>query len=472
VTKPARQTTDLAADSVTGRSPWSVFAVVASAIVLGTLNFGAVFVAFGEIGDDFGVDDTDLSWALTAFSITLAALMIPAGWMADRFGRRRIFLIGLSVFVVGSGLVALAPNLELLIAARIVQAAGLAFESPASLAIALDAFPDDMRATVVGAIGAMGGLSAAIAPVLSGLFIDVVGWRGTFGVAVPLGVVVMAVAVLWLPKDQPTQLGRGRPDLLGAAMISVGLGSLALGIVQSDDWGLTNARTIATLVMSVAAIGTVVVRSRSHPSPILELSLYKQRSFPVGNVLSILLAGNFAATFLTFVTFTRETWDQSLVASGLLLAYIPTIAGPLSFVAGRLADRYGSRHVIVPGALCMLFGALWVYVGIDEEANILGLWLPAVGLYAVGVGLAHASSTAVSMRDVPERFLGIGGGTNRIAMELGSTVAVAVVVVLAADTSGLDALRRVMVMLIAVSAVGAVLAATMLPRNPAPAAGG
>ncbi len=441
-------------------SPWRVFTLIIGATLVGTLNFSLVFVAFSEFEETFDASTTATSWTLTAYSITLASLMVPGGWLADRFGRKKLFLIGVALLTFGSALVALAPSIELMVAARVVQAAGFALESPAALAILLDTFGPERRSTAIGALGGVGGISAAFGPVVGGALIYAVGWRWAFAVNIPIGLITLAVGARFLPKT----LGgdkTGAPDFLGAAALMVGVGSLALAIVQSNTWGWTSTAVVAAFLIAGALLTLVVLRSREHTAPILEITLFRNRQFSRANLLSILVAGNFAATFLTFLTFLQEAWGWSEFESGLGVAFIPAIGGPLSIFSGRLADRFGHRAVILPGAIIMSLSGVWFASAISYEPDLFGLWLPAAGLYSVGVGLGHAASQAAAVATVPAPKLGIGGAMSRIFQEIGSTIAVAVVVTFLANTDtgeSLDGVRQAMTMLVFIGVAGALIA--------------
>ena len=185
-----------------------------------------------------------------------------------------MFLTGVALLAVGSLLVATAPTLPILIAARVVQAAGLALEGPAALAILLDAFSSERRSTAVGAYGGLGGISLVLGPVVGGLVIDVVGWRWTFAMNIPIAMLTVVLGLMFLPPDRPTVDGRtGRPDLGGAILMVVGTAMLATGIVQAGEWGWTNPLTVVALVMAPTSLAMVVRRSASHPHAILDLSL-------------------------------------------------------------------------------------------------------------------------------------------------------------------------------------------------------
>lgn len=451
------------------RSPWRIFGLLAGAVALTTLNFSVVFVAFGEITESLDASGSTISWALTAFSITTAALLVPGGWLADRFGRTRIFLLGFAMFLGASLLVAVAPTAEFLIAARVLQAAGLALEAPASLALVLDAFPTTRRATAVGAMGMAGGIAAALGPVVGGGLVGWLGWRWTFFLNVPAGVVVMILVAPRLPPDRPAP-DRGPPDLAGVGLLMVGVAALALGIVQSDDWGVADPRTIAALALAVVLLTLLVRRSVTHPEPILFLPLFRDHDFRFGTALSFLYAGSFAGTFLALVQFLIDGWDLTLLQAGTAVGLVPAIGGPMSVVAGRIADRWGQRAVILPGSLCMAAGGTWMWAAVSPTRDILGLWVPAISLYALGVGLGHAACQSAALAQVAQERLGIGGAMNRIFMEIGGTISVAVVVaLLARHTDPVDALRGAMVFLVALSLASAPLAANLRNRGTATA---
>ena len=445
-------------------SPWRLFSVVGSAMVLTALNFSISFVAFGEIAETFDAEGTTVSWALTAFSITIGALIVPGGWAADRYGRARMFATGFAVFLLGSGLVALAPTVELLVAARVVQAAGVAFQGPAMLALMLDAFGPDRRATAVGVTGGLGGIAAAAGPAIGGAMVESVGWRWTFAANIPLGLIVLAVLLRLLTFERPAD-GGDVPDLPGVLLMVGAVAGFILGIVQSDDWGFADLRTIGSVAASVVLGAALVRRSRRHPSPILDHNLFTIPSFRSGMGLQLLVAGSFGGVFLTELQFLTDGWDLNLLEAGLAIAAIPAIAGPLTVVAGRIADRYGHRIVIVPGMMGMIAAGLGFALLIGEEQQLWSRWVPINALYAVGVGLAHAACQAVAVNDVPAERLGMGAGMSRISQEIGNalTAAIAITLIERARTPA-DGLQATMVMLIALTTI-AIPVAWRLPRR-------
>ena len=449
------------------RSPWRIYGLIAGSIGLATLNFSLVFVAFGDIEASFDAGPATVSWTLTAFSITTAAVFVPAGWAADRFGRTETFLTGFGLFILGSLLVSIAPTIELLILARVVQAAGLAIESPASLALVLDEFPVGLRSTAIGALGALGGVATAVGPVIGGALIDNLTWRWAFFLNVPLGLIIFALVAPRLPRRAVPAGGHRRPpDLVGVIALMAGVGALALGIVQSDDWGYAGPKTLGSLAVAAVLLSVLIRRSMVHPEPVLHLPLFSDHDFRLGSVLSFLIAGTFAGTFLAFVQLMHQGWGLSLSRSGLAVGMIPAIAGPMSVVSGRIADRFGHKYVILPGSLLMAAAGLFMFLQLGEERQILKLWVPFVVLYGLGVGFAHAACQAAALSNVGTEWLGVGGAMNRISQEIGQTLSAAVVIALLTREATIFAgVRSFMVLLIGLSLLGAPLAARLRSRG-------
>lgn len=442
------------------RSPWTTFLLVAGSMVVGTLNYSLVFVAFPDLQKAFDASSSAVSWSMTAFSITVAALTMPAGWMADRIGRTRQFLAGSTLFAIGSLLVALSPNLALLVTARVVQAAGLAAEGPAAVAIVLAAFPADRRSTAVGAIGAVGGVFAATGPVLGGLLIDSLGWRWTFASTIPVSVVSIVLGRRYLARDTPTASGaRTSPDALGAALLIAGVSLLALGIVEGPHWGWASPAVIGSLAGAVMLLGALLRRSRSHPDPIIDLSLWRSRRFRIGTVLGFVIAGHFGSIYLTALIMLTEVWGLSRTGGGMALGLIPTVGGPLTLIAGRWADRHGHATVILPGCVLFVAAGVFLVAGVSADRQLLAVWLPAVVLYGTAVGLSHAACQSAALADIAPERLGRASSTSRIASDLGSTIWVAVAIaVVASAPDTITGVRWVFSTMIVVGVVGGVVA--------------
>ena len=248
---------------------WKVLGVTAVAVFMSFLDVTIVNVAFPDIQRDFSESTrADLSWILNAYNIVFAALLVPAGRLADLVGRRRMFLIGVVAFISTSVLCGLAPSSELLVGARILQAAAGAILVPTSLALLLPEFPLGKRATAVAIWSATGAVAAALGPSLGGLLVDAVGWRWVFFLNVPIGLLALVPArrLLRETRDPDAVL----PDALGSALMVAGVGALALGIVKGSDWGWDSARVLASLGAAALLLPAVVVRSARHRAPVIE----------------------------------------------------------------------------------------------------------------------------------------------------------------------------------------------------------
>jgi EmrB/QacA subfamily drug resistance transporter len=458
--------TDEIARSATERPRVSrlAFSAIGAAMVLTSLNFSVSFVAFAEIAESFDASTTTVSWALTAFSITVGALIVPGGWAADRYGRARVFVAGLTVFLFGSGLVAIAPTVELLIAARVLQAAGAAFQSPAMLALMLDAFGSQRRATAVGITGGIGGIAAASGPAIGGALVENVGWRWTFAANLPIGLVILAALLVLLTFEDQSQ-DRHVPDLFGAVLIIGSVGGLILGIVQSDDWGYFDVRTLTALVCA-ATLGYALVRRSEHrQNPIINLNLLSIPSFRAGAVLQLLVAGSFGGVFLAELAFLTDAWEYSLFEAGLIIAAIPAVAGPLTVASGRWADRFGHRRVLLPGMLTMAGAGLLLANVVGDQRALWTVWIPLNVLYSIGVGLAHAACQALAVSDVSERELGMGSAMSRISQEIGSALTAAVAITLLAQAANpVAGMQATMTMLVVLTMLG-LPTAFRLPRS-------
>lgn len=446
------------------RRAWRVFALIGSATLLASLNFSLMFVGFAELSASFAVSDAALSWVLTAYSIAVTTTLIPAGWAADRYGRKRMFLIGFAVFVTGSAVIAVSPWLATLILGRIAQAVGLGLESSASLALLLDVFPVHRRASAIGGLGLAGGVAATLGPVVGGAGIELLGWRGTFAMNVPLGLLTIWAVSRRLPADPPSS-SSAPPDLVALGALGIGIGAFALAIVQAHEWGITTPPTVAAAMVGVCALVFVVVRSARRAEPVLRLSLYRNPDFRLGSVLNLLIAGSFGGAYFSFVRLLTDGWGMPIFRAGLALAVITLFAGPLTLLAGRIADRHGHQVVIIPGALVMVAACAFLALRVTAERDVVGTWLPSAVLYGIGVGFAHAACHASAMRTVAAAELGVAGSMSRIGMEVGSVISVAVAVALVtAAGDPVAGTRRVAVLVAAVSVVGALLA-TRLGRN-------
>src|SRR5215210_5184003 len=258
---------------------WQVLLVTSVAVFMSFLDVTIVNIAFPDIRASFGDSSlASLSWILNAYNIVFAALLVPAGRLADRFGRRRTFVAGLLTFLAASVAAGLAPSVEVLVGARVVQAAGAAPLVPTSLALLLPEFPLSQRATATGIWGATGAIAAALGPSLGGALVDTAGWRWVFFVNLAIGLPALIPARRLLREAREPSPGP-LPDGVGAGLLVAAVALLSLGIVKGEDWGWGSGRVAGALAAGVVLLVLFGVRSSRHPAPVVEPALFRVRSF-------------------------------------------------------------------------------------------------------------------------------------------------------------------------------------------------
>ncbi len=411
-------------------------AVACAAAFLAFLDATIVNIAFPDISSSFSGSGRDaLSWVLDGYFVVIAALLVPAGGLADRFGHRRIFLSGVALFTVASLLCAAAPSLPLLIAFRVVQGVGGAMIAPASLAIVLDSFPVERRSAGVGLWGAAAAAAAAIGPTLGGALVELSDWRLVFLVNLPIGAAILLAGRRLLPR--PRILDSRLPDLPGALMLALSLAAVTLGIVEGNDWGWTSTATLGSFAASALLLVGVVLRSRTHARPIVEPALFAHRSFALGNLGTLLFAAAFFSLILGNVLFLTSIWGYTVLQAGAATLPGPALSTVVAGPAGRLADRFGHRAVIVPGTLFFAAGVM-VLRSAGAEPDWLGLWLPGACLTGIGIGLAFPTLGAAAVRDVPIDRFATASAVNAAFRQVGAVLGTAILVAIVGEPLGLE----------------------------------
>lgn len=406
-------------------------AIACAGAFLAFLDATIVNIAFPDISTSFaGSGRAELSWVLDGYFVVIAALLVPAGGLADRFGHKRIFLLGIAGFTFASLLCAVAPSLELLIAFRVLQGIGAALIAPTSLALVLDAFPVERRAAGVGLWGAAAAAAAAVGPTLGGALVELSDWRLVFLVNLPIGAAVLLFGGRRLRER--AKLDAHLPDLPGALMLASGLALVTLAIVEGNDWGWTATATLGCFVAAAALFGGVAWRSTRHPRPIVDPALFAHRSFRIGNLGTLLFAAAFFSLILGNVVFLTSIWGYSVLQAGAATLPGPALSTVFAGPAGRLADRFGHRAVIVPGTLIFAAGTM-VLRSAGAEPDWLGLWLPGACLTGVGIGLAFPTLGSAAVRDVPADSFATASAVNAAFRQVGAVLGTAILVAIVGD---------------------------------------
>jgi EmrB/QacA subfamily drug resistance transporter len=406
---------------------WQVLLVTTVAVFMAFLDVTIVNVAFPSIVADFpGSSLADLSWVLNAYNVVFAAMLVPAGRLADRVGQRRLFFGGLWLFLAGSVLCGLAPDPALLIAARVVQAVGAAALIPTSLALVLPEFPPERRTIATSVWAAAGAVAAATGPSLGGVLVDAGGWRLAFLVNIIVALGVLPARRLLLDRNDPA--GADPPDLLGGALLATAVGALALGIVKAPEWGWTDERVLGSWLLSALALVALALRSGRHPAPVLEPALLRIRSFGISNASMLVLSMGFYALLLANVLFLAQVWGYSVLEAGFGVTPGPLAAAVAAVAGGRITERRGPRAVLVPAALvaaaaCLLYRSL---TGI--EPAYLSDWLPAQLVSGAAFGLAFSALATATVMDLPPNRLATGTALSSCARQIGAVVGIAMLI--------------------------------------------
>jgi EmrB/QacA subfamily drug resistance transporter len=439
---------------------WQVLTVTSIAVFMSFLDLSIVNIAFPDIRASFAdVSLPHLSWILNAYNVVFAAALIPAGRLADRFGRRRLFYVGAVAFLAASVLCGLAGSVDLLVGARAVQALGAAILVPTSLGLLLPEFPLSQRATATAIWGATGAVAAAAGPSLGGLLVDWQGWRWVFFVNLLIGVPVLLAGRQLLREQR--EAATTFPDGLGALLLTAGVAALALAIVEGPDWGWASPGVVGALAAAAVTLALFVRRSARHRAPIIELSLFRVRSFAVAGVGVFVFALGFYALLLANVLFLTSVWGYSVLHAGVALTPGPLMAALAAPVGGRLSDRFGQRVVAVPGGLLFAAGATLLALQLEVAPRYASQFLPAVLLTGAGVGLSFAGFGSAAVAELPRSRYATGSAISSTFRQLGAVLGISgLIAVLGTPgpTTGLAVFQRVWALVAFSGAVAAVTA--------------
>lgn len=448
---------------------------VIAATVLGSgiafLDGTVVNVALPTIGRDLGTDLEGLQWILDAYLVTLTGFLLLGGSLGDRYGRRRVFLIGLAGFTAASLLCAVAPNTAMLIAFRAVQGAAAALLVPGSLAILSATFHPDDRSQALGAWSALSGVTSAIGPFLGGWLVEVWSWRLIFLINLPLAVVAGWIATRHVPETRDVH-AHGRLDVAGAVTISAGLAAIAYGAIEGPA-GAGMVPVVVAALGVVLLVAFVAIEAR-RTDPMLPLGLFRSTQFTGANVTTLAVyAGLGAATFLVVLQL-QVVLGYSPIASGAALLPLTVLMLLLSARAGALAQRIGPRIPMTVGPMIVAVGML-LYVRVEPGASFTTTVLPAGIVLGLGLALTVAPLTATVLAAVDDERLGIASGVNNAVARLAALLAVAVLPgAVGLDTGGSPSeftagFHRAMVACAVLCVVGALVAfATVRRSTPAP----
>jgi EmrB/QacA subfamily drug resistance transporter len=449
---------------------WVLFATVLGS-GLTFLDATVVNIALPRIGDDFEAGAAALQWTVNGYTLSLAALILLGGSLGDRFGRRRMFVIGVAWFAVASLLCGLAPNVETLIAARVLQGIGGALLTPGSLAILESSFESDDRAKAIGAWSGMAGVAGAIGPFLGGWLIEAASWRLVFLINVPLAALVIYVALRHVPESANPAAAR-RLDLAGVVTGAAGLAGLTYGFTAWAAEGPGSPAVLAALALGVGGLVAFVLVERRSSEPMLPLELFRIRPFTAANLVTFAVYAALGGVFFLVVLNLQVVAEYSPLAAGTALMPVTVLMLLLSARAGALGQRIGARIPMTAGPL-VCAGALLLLSRVGADAAYLTDVLPAAILLGLGLSLTVAPLTATALGSVPEANAGIASGVNNAVARAAGLLAVATLPLAAGIGAGslTDAgdlapvYRNAMLISAGLLVAGAVAAAVWVPSR-------
>jgi EmrB/QacA subfamily drug resistance transporter len=442
------------------------FAITSIALLMVSLDNLIVTMALPVIKTELNATLDGLEWTVNAYTLTFAVLLLTGAALGDRFGRRRFFLIGLSIFTVGSALAALSPDITTLILARALQGLGGAIVVPLTLTILSAAVPAERRGLALGAWGAIAGLAIALGPVVGGAIVEGLNWHSIFWVNVPIGVALLPVAALRLRE---TRGASDRLDLGGLVLVSGGLLGVVYGIIRGNPEGWTSLTVVGSIGVGMALLVGFVLWERRFPAPMLPLRFFRNRAFTLANVASLLMYfGMFGSIFL-LSQFLQTVQGYSPLQAGLRV--LPWTLAPMFVapIAGALSDRIGGGLLMGTGLLLQGLGLAWLGIVSTPTVPYDQLVIPFI-VSGIGMGLFFAPVANVVLSSVSPHEEGQASGANNAIREVGGVFGVAVLASVFSHFGGyqtgqayLDGLRPAVLVGAAFVAVGSA-AAFAIPR--------
>ena len=417
------------------RARWIMLATVLGS-GLSMLDSTVVNVALPALAASLGASIGDLQWVVNGYTLSLAALILLGGSLGDRFGRRRIFVVGVVWFAAGSLLCGLSPTIDWLIAARILQGVGGALLVPGSLAIISATFVRSDRARAIGSWSALAGVATAAGPLLGGWMVQTIGWRWVFLINLPLAVIVLVVALRHVPETADPSAPRSF-DVAGAALGALGLAALTYALIGAGDgWTLD---VVAVGAIGVGALVAFVVVERRESHPMLPMDIFASRQFSAANVVTLLVYAALGAMFFLLVVQLQVVAGFGALAAGSALLPITIIMLLLSSASGQLAERIGPRLPMTAGPVLAGVGSL-LLLRIGPDTSYATDVLPAVVVIGLGLALTVAPLKATVLAAAEDRHAGIASGVNNAIARAGGLLAVAAIPVLVGLTG--DAYAR------------------------------
>src|SRR5215471_16910542 len=406
-----------------GAGRWVLIGTVLGSAIA-SIDATVVGIALPAIGRDFHAGLADLQWVVNAYTLTLAGLLLFAGTLGDKYGRKRIFLTGVVWFAVASLLCSVAPTASALIAARAVQGVGAALLTPGSLAIIEASFAPEDRGKAIGAWSGLSGVGVAVGPFIGGWLIQVASWRLIFLINLPLAAAVVLIGLRHIPESRDPSF-TGKLDVTGSVLVTLGLVGLTYGLIEGPTVGWLTAGPLAALIAGVALLVGFIAWERVAPSPMMPLNLFSSAQFTSANVVTFVVYAALGGALFLLPIQLQEVSGYSPLEAGIALLPVTALMLALSARSGALASRIGPRLQMTVGPLVIAAG-LAMFTLIGPSGNYLTEVLPAVVVFGFGLTINVAPLTSTVLAAVPAEHAGMASAVNNDVARAASLIAVAV----------------------------------------------
>ncbi|HEX5165903.1 MAG TPA: DHA2 family efflux MFS transporter permease subunit [Thermomicrobiales bacterium] len=415
------------------QNPWLVLIVLCAAIFMLLLDTTIVNVAQREIQIGLGADLSEIQWVLDSYILTYAVLLLAFGRMGDIFGRKRLFVIGMSLFTAASALCGASSwlgdlvgvsGVNALIAARVLQGLGGAFMMPQTLSLITVVFPAEKRGAAMGIWGGIVALGAVVGPIIGGLIVTNYAWEWVFLINIPVGIVAV-IATLAIVPESVDPLASRKIDWGGVILSGFGIFGIVFALIEGNNWGWTDPAIVGLFVVGLVLLAVFVWWESRAVDPIMKIELFRLRNFWVGNVIAFVVAFGMLGIFFPMTLFLQGVLGMTPIRAGLTMTPMSVMIMFAAPMAGRLSDKIGARWILTSGLLLMTGGILFIISRIDLETDWKSL-APALIVTGLGMGMTFAPMTAAAMREVPPRIAGSASGILNTTRNVGQVLGIAV----------------------------------------------